>query len=149
MRFRLAVQTPLVNPRARFGIQRRFHSFFDELLARVRALMRRAYGNKSPTIQIADLEIDTSTRVVQRSGQRIELTSREYSLLECLAMRAGQPVSRTELWEHCYDFQAEAGSNVIDVYVGYIRKKIDRDGLPPLIRTRRGQGYILEAPSSS
>lgn len=118
---------------------------FDELLARVRALMRRAYGNKSPTIQVADLEIDTSTRMVSRGGQRIDLTSREYSLLECLAMRAGQPVSRTELWDHCYDFQAEAGSNVIDVYIGYLRRKIERAGTPKLIHTRRGQGYVLEA----
>jgi len=118
---------------------------FDELLARVRALMRRAYGSKNPTIQIADLQIDTATRTVQRAGIRIELTSREYSLLECLAMRAGQPVSRSELWDHCYDFQAEAGSNVIDVYIGYLRRKIEREGQPKLIHTRRGQGYVLEA----
>jgi DNA-binding response OmpR family regulator len=118
---------------------------FDELLARIRALVRRAYKAKSPTLRVADLEIDTSARTVQRAGDRIELTSREYALLECLALHIGEPVSRTQLWEHCYDFQAEANSNVIDVYIGYLRRKIERTGLPKLIHTRRGQGYVLEA----
>jgi DNA-binding response OmpR family regulator len=120
---------------------------FEELLARIRALLRRAYQRKNPTITIGDLEIDTAARTVARGGERIELTSREYSLLECLALRVGQPVTRTELWDHCYDFQSEAGSNVIDVYIGYLRKKIERPGLPKLIQTRRGQGYALEAPT--
>jgi two-component system, OmpR family, copper resistance phosphate regulon response regulator CusR len=116
---------------------------FDELLARVRALMRRSNKNKSPTIKVADLEIDTATRTVQRGGGRVDLTSREYALLECLALHSGEPVTRTQLWEHCYDFRSEAGSNVIDVYIGYLRRKLERPGTPRLIHTRRGQGYVL------
>lgn len=118
---------------------------FDELLARVRALTRRAYQQKSPLVSVGDLVVDTAAKSVSRAGQRIELTAREYALLEYLASRSGQIVSRAELWEHCYDFQAEAGSNVIDVYIGYLRRKLEKAGLAKLIHTRRGQGYVLEA----
>lgn len=117
---------------------------FDELLARVRALTRRAYQQKSPLVTVGDLVVDTAAKTVSRSGERIDCTAREYALLEYLASRAGQTVSRAELWEHCYDFQAEAGSNVIDVYIGYLRRKIEKAGMPKLIHTRRGQGYVLE-----
>jgi len=120
---------------------------FEELLARIRALVRRKYAVKSHVIRVADLEIDTAARKVRRAGQVLELTAREYSLLEMLAHRKGRLVTRTEIWEHLYDGEAETRSNVIDVYVGYIRRKIDLDGLPRLIHTRRGEGYILEAPS--
>jgi len=116
---------------------------FEELLARVRALVRREYKAKSPVIRVADLEIDTARRLVRRAGERIDLTAREYALLEFLALRAGQVVTRTEVWEHLYDFDSCAQSNVVDVYVGYLRKKIERPGLPRLIHTRRGQGYVL------
>jgi len=116
---------------------------FEELLARVRALVRREYKAKSPVIRVADLEIDTARRLVRRAGERIDLTAREYALLEFLALRAGQVVTRTEIWEHLYDFDSCAQSNVVDVYVGYLRKKIERPGLPRLIHTRRGQGYVL------
>ena len=118
---------------------------FDELLARVRALTRRAYQQKSPLVSVGDLVVDTAAKSVSRAGQRIELTAREYALLEYLASRSGQIVSRAELWEHCYDFQAEAGSNVIDVYIGYLRRKLEKTGMAKLIHTRRGQGYVLEA----
>jgi len=116
---------------------------FEELLARVRALVRREYKAKSPVIRVADLEIDTARRLVRRAGERIDLTAREYALLELLALRAGEVVTRTEIWEHLYDFDSCAQSNVVDVYVGYLRKKIERLGLPRLIHTRRGQGYVL------
>ena len=116
---------------------------FEELLARVQALIRRRYDAKSPIIRVEDLEIDTVARVVSRSGDRIELTAREYALLEFLALRVGQVVTRTDIWEHIYDFHASAQSNVVDVYVGYLRRKIERPGLPKLIHTRRGQGYLL------
>ena len=116
---------------------------FEELLARVRALVRRRYETKSPIIRIADLEIDTVARMVRRGGTGIELTAREYALLEFLALRAGQLVSRTDIWEHVYDFRSSAQSNVVDVYIGYLRRKIERPDLPRLIHTRRGQGYIL------
>lgn len=116
---------------------------FEELLARVRALVRRHYENKSPVIQVGDLRIDTAARVVERAGLPLELTAREYALLEYLALRAGQVVSRTEMWEHLYDFHSDAESNVVDVYIGYLRKKIERPDAPQLIHTRRGQGYML------
>jgi len=116
---------------------------FEELVARVRALVRRGYDNRDPVIRIDDLEIDTTARTARRDGQRIDLSAREYALLEFLAMRAGQVVSRTAVWEHVYDFHSDPGSNVVDVYVGYLRKKIERPGLAKLIHTRRGQGYLL------
>ena len=81
--------------------------------------------------------------MVARAGERIELTPREYALLEFLALRAGEVVPRTDIWEHLYDFDSSAQSNVVDVYIGYLRKKIERPGSPPLIHTRRGQGYTL------
>ncbi len=113
---------------------------FEELLARVRALVRRRYDAKDPTIRIADLEVDTAGRAVRRGGTPIVLSAREYALLEYLALRTGELVTRTEIWEHVYDFHSEAHSNVVDVYVGYLRKKL---GAPQLIHTRRGQGYVL------
>ncbi len=117
---------------------------FEELLARVRALVRRRYDAADPAIRVQDLEINTATRTVRRAGQRIDLTAREYALLEFLAVRAGQVVSRTDMWEHLYEFHSPAESNVVDVYIGYLRKKLERPGLPRLIHTRRGQGYVLE-----
>jgi DNA-binding response OmpR family regulator len=116
---------------------------FEELLARVRALVRRKYETKSPCIRVADLEIDTNSRVVRRQGKTVELTAREYALLEFLALRAGRVVSRTQIFDHVYDFSFERNSNVIDVYVGYLRRKLEENGGPRLIHTRRGAGYIL------
>jgi DNA-binding response OmpR family regulator len=116
----------------------------EELLARVRALLRRRYDAADPRLCIQDLEIDTAGRAVHRAGARVELTAREYALLEYLAHRAGQVVTRTEIWEHVYDFSSTAESNVVDVYIGYLRKKLERPGLPRLIHTRRGLGYVLE-----
>lgn len=116
---------------------------FEELLARVRALVRRKYDAKDPVLRVGDLEVDTAAHAVRRAGQSIDLTAREYALLECLAWRAGQVVSRTDIWEHVYDFHASAESNVVDVYIGYLRRKIERPGLPRLIHTRRGEGYML------
>ena len=118
---------------------------FDELLARLQALIRRRYGSKSPVLCIDDLEIDTVRRHVQRGGICIELTAREYALLEYLARRTGELVTRTDIWEHVYDFCDSAQSNVVDVYIGYLRRKLERPGQPRLIHTRRGQGYVLGA----
>jgi DNA-binding response OmpR family regulator len=117
---------------------------FEELLARVRALVRRNYDSKASVIWAGDLEIDTTARRVRRGGRVIELTAREYALLELLARRANQVVTRTEIWEHLYDFASEATSNVVDVYIALLRKKIEAGGARPLIHTRRGMGYILE-----
>ena len=116
---------------------------FAELLARVRALIRRRYDVKSPIIRIADLEIDTAARSTRRGGQSVELSAREYALLEYLAHRAGQVVTRTEIWEHVYDSNSTAESNVVDVFIGHLRRKIERADLPRLIHTRRGLGYLL------
>jgi len=116
---------------------------FDELLARVRTLVRRRYDLRNPMIRVADLEIDTNARTAKRDGRSIELTAREYALLEYLATRAGQVVTRTDIWEHVYDFDSDSQSNVVDVYVGYLRKKLEAAHLPKLIHTRRGQGYVL------
>lgn len=113
---------------------------FPELLARVRSLVRRRYEVKDPIVKVEDLEIDTTKRSVKRGETAIALSPREYALLEYLAMRAGELVTRTDIWEHVYDFRSDAQSNVVDVYVSYLRKKL---GQPPLIHTRRGQGYVL------
>ena len=119
---------------------------FEELLARIRALVRRKYEAGSPVITVADLQIDTGTRTVRRAGRAVELTAREYAILEFLALRAGRVVTRTEIWEHVYDFNAEPGSNVIDVTVGHLRKRLGRGKRPRLIHTRRGVGYVLGEP---
>ncbi len=115
----------------------------EELLARVRALLRRSYRQKYPRIEIKDLRIDLTAQRVYRGKQEIHLTPREYALLEYLAMRAGQTISRTDIWEHLYEFASSASSNVVDVYVGYLRKKIERPNEPALIHTVRGRGYRL------
>ena len=116
---------------------------FEELLARVRALVRRGYRQKNPRIKIEDLRIELATQRVWRGRQEIALTPREYALLEYLAMRAGQTVSRSDIWEHVYEFKSAASSNVVDVYIGYLRRKIERANRPDLIHTVRGRGYML------
>lgn len=116
----------------------------EELLARVRALTRRKYERSDPVIRVRDLSVNTTARVVHRGESRIDLTAREYALLEFLAHRIGQVVTRTDVWEHLYDFHSNVESNVVDVYIGYLRKKIEKPGQPQLIHTRRGQGYVLE-----
>jgi DNA-binding response OmpR family regulator len=117
---------------------------FDELLARVRALIRRKYQATDSTLRVGDLEIDTAARTVKRAGRPVQLSAREYALLEYLAARRGQVVSRSEIWDHVYDFASDPSSNVVDVYIGYLRKKIDQDHATKLIHTRRGQGYLLD-----
>jgi two-component system, OmpR family, copper resistance phosphate regulon response regulator CusR len=116
---------------------------FAELLARVRALVRRAYGAKAPIIQVQDMELDSATRQVRRAGRGLELTAREYALLEFLALRAGEVVTRTDIWERLYEFNSAADSNVVDVFIGHLRKKVEGPGLARLIHTRRGHGYVL------
>lgn len=116
---------------------------FGELLARVRALVRRKYGEKNPMLEIADLAIDTRSKEVRRGDDPIELTAKEFALLEFLAHRTGEVVSRTDIWEHVYDFHSDSQSNVVDVYISYLRRKVDRPGMQKLIHTRRGQGYLL------
>jgi DNA-binding response OmpR family regulator len=120
----------------------------EELFARIRALVRRGHQVKSPVIRTHDLVIDTASQQVTRGGQLIHLTPREYALLELLAFHAGQVVSRTMIWEHLYDDSDETTSNVVDVYIRYLRNKIDKGFEPPLILTRWGSGYLLRGPES-
>jgi len=118
-----------------------FH--FAELLARVKALIRRKYETNGTVVAIADLEIDLVGRVVRRGGQLIDLSGREYALLEYLALNSSRIVSRSEIWQHVYDANASPESNVVDVFVARVRGKIESPGKPQLIHTRRGQGYFL------
>ena len=112
-----------------------------ELLARVRALIRRAHGDAAERINVGDVEIDTRARKVFRAGDDVNLTAREYGILEYLARRRGETVTRTELFEHLFDDTEDSLSNLIDVHVSGIRKKLG----PNLITTRRGLGYCIEA----
>ena len=117
---------------------------FGELLARVRALIRRKQNVKTTTLKIADLELDQLTHKVTRSGKTIELTSTEYSLLEYLMLNANQVVTRTMISEHVWNDDFDTFSNVINVYVNYLRKKVDNEFEKKLIHSIRGTGYILK-----
>ena len=117
---------------------------FAELMARLRAAIRRSKGKPSPIIVIGDLSLDTNAKTVTRSGRAIPLTAREYMLLEYLALNAGRVISRTELIDHVYATEYEWDSNVIDVYINYLRNKIDKGFGKPLIHTKRGAGYVLK-----
>jgi DNA-binding response OmpR family regulator len=117
----------------------------DELFARIRALIRRGHHQKDPVLRCYDLEIDTAARTVRRAGQVIHLTPREYALLEFLAFHRGKVVTRSMIWEHLYDEYDENTSNVVDVYIRYLRNKVDKGFEPQLILTRWGEGYMLRA----
>ena len=119
---------------------------FEELLARIEALCRRAYGRKDPRIAVGDLVLDRTARSAVRAGIGIPLAPREYALLEFLALRAGEVVSRTEIEAHLYDENAALMSNTVDSAVCVLRRKIQPSGSAPLLHTRRGQGYMLAAP---
>lgn len=115
-----------------------------EALARVRALLRRNYARKNPIMQIADLLLDPVRREVRRNERPITLTALEYRLLEYLFHRSGEVVSRSDIWNHVFEDDSGGGSNTVDVYIGYLRKKLSPAGEPALIHTKRGHGYILE-----
>jgi DNA-binding response OmpR family regulator len=110
----------------------------------VRALLRRGAPERPAVLVAGDLEVDPATRAVTRAGRRVDLSAREFALLEFLARRAGQVVSRTELLEHVWDRNYEGSTNIIDVYVGYLRRKLENPFGRPLIRTVRGAGYVIE-----
>lgn len=117
----------------------------EELLARVAALCRRAYGSKEASLSIGDLVIDCAARTVRRAAQAVELTAREYSILEYLMRRHGEVVTRTEIEAHIYDSEKDLMSNVVDSAICTLRKKLHvADDCAALIHTRRGQGYVLE-----
>lgn len=116
---------------------------FPELLARVRALLRRPPLQSEPVLRVGDLEMDTVRREVRRAGRRIDLSPREFSLLEYLMRHPNQVLTRTQIAERIWNFDFYAESNVVDVYIGYLRRKIDRGFDRPLIHTVRGVGYRL------
>lgn len=122
---------------------------FRELLARVRALMRRPPWQMDTTLRVGELEMNTSTRRVTYDGRLIELRPREYSVLEYLMRHPDQVLSRTQIGEHVWNFDFYGESNVVDVYIGYLRRKIAKAGGPPLIRTIRGVGYCISAEVES
>jgi DNA-binding response OmpR family regulator len=115
----------------------------SEAVARVRAMLRRSYAKKSPQMAVGDLELDPLRRSVSRGGHLIQLTALEYRLLEYLFYRLGEVVTRTDIWEKVFEDGSGGGSNAVDVYIGYLRKKLNAGDLPNLIHTRRGHGYVL------
>lgn len=117
---------------------------FDELLARVRALLRKSAPNKANDFRLADLKIDFASHRVTRGEKEITLSSREFAILEYLARNAGQVLTRGQISAHSWSYDYEGSSNIIDVYIRYLRKKIDEDFSPKLIHTVRGVGYILK-----
>jgi DNA-binding response OmpR family regulator len=119
----------------------------DELLARVQVLCRRQYGHTTNCLTVGDLEIDLNARTAARAGQPLELTAREFMLLEYLAQRQGQIVSRSEIETHIYNDGAELMSNVVDSAVCVLRRKLALPGRPQLIQTKRGMGYVLNQPA--
>ena len=149
-------QTPVLVLTARDGTAEKVENFeagaddyltkpfaFAELLVRVKALLRRGTANRSNVLRVGDLEIDRLAQQVRRAGKRIELTSKEYSLLEYLAANAGRVLSRTMIIEHVWDESFEGLTNIVDVYVRHLRSKVDVLSPVKLIRTVRGTGYCL------
>jgi heavy metal response regulator len=117
-----------------------------ELLARLRALLRRGSAVRPALVTVADLRIDTRAHSVARAGRRVELTAKEYALLEYLARERGRVLTRAEIAEHVWDENFDPFSNLIDVNINRLRRKIDDGFAVPLIHTRRGEGYMLAAP---
>ncbi len=148
------IRTPVLVLTARDGIDDRVRGLnlgaddyltkpfaLAELIARVRAMIRRAYGNPASTVQLGGLTIDTASRQVRRSGVAIELTAREFAILELLTRSRGAVVARSTICEHIYNEDTDVLSNVVDVHVAALRRKLG----PGVIRTRRGEGYIIDA----
>jgi DNA-binding response OmpR family regulator len=122
---------------------------FAELLVRVKALLRRGAVSRANVLRVADLEIDRLTQQVRRGGQRIELTGKEYALLEYLMTNAGRVLSRTMIIEHVWDQSFDGATNIVDVYVRHLRNKIDEPFERKLIRTVRGVGYAIGGEEGS
>jgi DNA-binding response OmpR family regulator len=118
---------------------------FRELLARLRALLRRPNALQPATLTVSDLIVDTAGQAVTRGGKFVSLTAKEYALVEFLARNAGRVVGRAEIAEHVWDEEFDPFSNLIEVYVNRVRRKIDTKGFKPLLHTRRGAGYVLSS----
>jgi DNA-binding response OmpR family regulator len=119
---------------------------FGELVARLRALLRRGAPERPAVIEIGDLLLDPAARTVIRGGEQVELTAREFALLEFLVRRAGDVVTRSELLDHVWDQNYDGSGNVVNVYIGYLRRKLEEPFGRPLIRTVRGAGYVVDRP---
>jgi two-component system copper resistance phosphate regulon response regulator CusR len=117
-----------------------------ELLARMRALLRRGAALKHAVLRLADLELDTRALVVRRSGRIVELTAKEYALLEFLVHHQGEVVGREQISEHVWEETYDPFSNLIEVYIQRLRRKLEQPGAPRLLHTRRGEGYVLTLP---
>ena len=152
------VKTPVLLLTARDGVDDRVRGLdtgaddylvkpfaFPELLARIRALLRRPPLQAGTVLKMADLEMDAATREVRRAGKAIDLSPREFSLLELLLRHPNQVLTRTQIIEHVWNFNFYSDMNVVDVYIGYLRRKIDRDFEPSLIQTIWGVGYRMSA----
>jgi DNA-binding response OmpR family regulator len=118
----------------------------SEFVARLRAVMRRQGGHVNHTLRVADLEIDCLRRTARRSGKLLNLTSKEFALLEYLMRNAGRPLTRSMIMEHVWNEDYEGLTNVVDVFINLLRRKIDRDFQLKLLRTARGIGYLIEDP---
>ena len=150
------VTVPIVMLTARDAVRDRVHGLdcgaddyltkpfaFEELFARIRSVMRRSGAGAAPEIRVGDLVIDPAGRTVARGGQQITLTSKEYALLEYLARHTSKACSREELRQHVWGYDYDPQTNVVDVYVGYLRRKVDRGFAPALLHTVPGFGYRL------
>ncbi|HEY0966675.1 MAG TPA: response regulator transcription factor [Opitutaceae bacterium] len=156
---RKGIKTPVIFLTARHGLEDRVRGLdagaddylgkpfsMVELLARLRALLRRQRPELSDRLRVADLELDLIARTATRGGRTITLTNREFALLELLMSSSPRPVSKTAIVEHVWDQHFDSGTNVVNVYVNYLRAKIDPPDSPPLIHTVRGVGFVLKAP---
>jgi DNA-binding response OmpR family regulator len=153
--------TPVLMLTARDAVEDRVHGLdtgaddylvkpfaFSELMARIRALSRRPPATSGPVLRVADLELDTATRQARRGQQPIDLTSKEYALLEYLMLNPNRVLTRTMITERVWNFDAFNVANVIDVYIGHLRRKIDDEHDVKLIHTVRGAGYRLAVPET-
>ena len=122
---------------------------FDELLARIRVMLRHTTGSVSNVIAVADLSVDFDSRVVKRNNKEVQLSSKEFSILEYLIRNTGIVLSREKISQHIWNYDYDGGSNVVDVYIRYLRKKIDEGYDEKLIHTVRGAGYVLRAEGKS
>jgi DNA-binding response OmpR family regulator len=120
---------------------------FDELLARVRAALRSVEQRSSTELVVDDLRLDLLTKVAWRGGRRVDLAPKEWALLELFMRHPDQLLSRSQILARVWDYDFDPGTNVVEVYVSYLRRKLNQPGLPPLIRTVRGAGYRLRSPS--
>jgi DNA-binding response OmpR family regulator len=116
---------------------------FDELMARIRMITRKRAGKHTNVYKFEDLTVDSGAKLVDRGGEKIDLSAKEYALLELLIMNKGMVLSRDTIEEHLWDYEYEGASNMVDVYIRYLRKKIDEGHSRKLIQTVRGQGYVM------